>query len=338
MNYTISVMRVLVRDFDTEVTCVCWDGARKKTPYEPVNEKGITFHKKSAMSAADIIKMVEEKKPSLIYISGRMDKDYLEVATRFKGQIPIISGCDNQWEATLKNKLAVLGAKKIYHKYFDYLWVPSRRSFEYARRIGYPMNKIIGNMYTGDNALFPSAWNNNKEAKRTKYPHTMAFVGRFAPEKGINILIEAFNQAKKEKSNDWRLVIVGRGSVEIQSSEHTEICDFMSPAQLAAECSNWGVFCLPSTREAWGVVVHEFAMAGLPIVVSHIVGAGDSLVINNYNGYVFESGSVSDLKRVILELMAKPDAELYRMATASAELSKSQSPEIAAYSLLSILK
>ncbi len=338
MNYTISIMRVLVRDFGSEVDCIYWDDDRKKTPFVPKDENGITFHKRSAMTVQSIKALLDEKKPSLIYVSGRMDKGYLEVLLQVKGRIPIVSGCDNQWEGTLKNKLAVITAGNTYHKYFDYLWVPSRRSYEYARRVGYAKNKIIGHMYTGDSSVFPKVWHETKAQKQQMFPHTIAFVGRFAPEKGINLLVEAFNQAKKELSNDWRLVIVGRGDVQVQANEHIEVKDFMSAAQLGEECRNWGVFCLPSTREAWGVVVHEFAMAGLPVVCSDIVGAGDSLVINNYNGYIFESGNVADLKRVILTLMRNPEAELYRMAEASHEYSKCISPEVSAYSLLSVLK
>ena len=337
MPYAISVMRVLAQDFGIAVDCICWDDARKKTPFVPVNEPGITFHKRSSFTRESIIQFIEGKNPPLLYISGRMDKLYLEAVLHFKDKIKIISACDNQWDGSLKNKIAALTSKWVYKKYFEYFWVPSQRSYEYTRRMGYAKNKIVRNMYTGDANIFPKAFLDYKAAKKEKYPHELVYVGRFAKVKGLDLLVEAFTQAKNEVKNDWSLTLVGAGDVPVTATADIKVKGFMTPQELANGSRNWGVFCLPSTKEPWGVVVHEFTMAGLPVICSDNVGAGDSLVINNYNGFVFESGNLAALKIALIEMMAIPDEELWEMANRSHELSKYQSPTIAAYCLLSIL-
>ena len=330
-------MRSLVNEFGHEVECICWDEG-KKTPFVPVNENGITFYKRSGFDKKSMISFIESKNPLLIYVSGRMDKVYLEAVLHFRDKIKIVSGCDNQWENTPKNKIAALFSNSVYRKYFDYMWVASQRSYEYMRRMGYAKNRIVNNMYTGDATVFMGAYGNNKTAKAEKYPHKFVFVGRFAPEKGLNLLIEAFIAAKNEIKNDWSLTLVGAGNTPVVDSPFVEIRNFMSSAELASESKNWGVFCLPSLKEPWGVVVHEFSMAGLPVICSDNVGAGDSLVINNYNGFVFETGNVAQLKSCLMKMMLKTDIELSTMSARSHEISKCQSPLIAAYSLMGIIK
>ena len=111
----------------------------------------------------------------------------------------------------------------------------------------------------------------------------------------------------------------------------------MSGENLAKESKSFGAFILPSHIEPWGVVVHEFAMAGLPIIASDRVGAADSFVINNYNGFVYNHIDETALIDTIKRLMTMSNEKLMEMGNRSHNLSKMQSPVIAAYSLMSIL-
>ena len=337
MPYAISVMRVFVKEFGITVDCISWDN-NKKTPFVPTNEQGITFYKRSTFDKESMFKFIEEKNPSVMIFSGRMDKTYLECAVHFRDKIKTVSFCDTQWEGTRKNILTATLSNFVYRKYFEYFWIPSHRSYEYVRRMGYPKNKIINNSLTGDDTIFQQPYRDYQDSKKVRYPHSIVFVGRFAREKGLDLLIEAFTNAKNEVKNDWSLTLVGSGTTPAFNSPDIFIKDFMSSATLAAECKNWGVFCLPSLKEPWGIVMHEFTMAGLPIICSDNVGASDALVVNNYNGYVFETGNSDDLKNALLKMMSKSDVELCEMGKRSHEISKCQSPLIAAYSLMGIIK
>jgi hypothetical protein len=76
-------------------------------------------------------------------------------------------------------------------------------------------------------------------------------------------------------------------------------------------------------------------MAGIPRLRSDQVGAADSLVVDNYNGYAFKSGDKQQLKPAIITIMNKSDEELLVMGDRGNSLSKMHSPEIAAYSFSS---
>ncbi len=337
MPYAIAVMRALVEHFGVQVDCVYWD-EKKRTPFVPQDEDGIYFHKRSAFDSTTLRKFIDERAPSAMYISGRMDKLYLEMALHFKLKCKIVTGSDNQWVGSAKQKVATVLSSVLYKKYFEYFWVPGPRQYEFARRMGYSNDKIIRNLLTADSRIFNNAYNDNLPLKKNSYPHNLVYAGRFAKTKGLDILTDAFIAAKQETANDWKLTVIGSGEMAI--AEHPSIVkrDFMSSEQLAADSRNWGGFCLPSAWEPWGVVIHEFTMAGLPMLCSTGVGAADGLVVSGYNGYVFETGSVAALRNAIVNLVSKSDAELLQMGERGHELSKMQSPTIAAYSLMSILQ
>jgi glycosyltransferase involved in cell wall biosynthesis len=336
MPYAIAVMRALVKEHGVAVDCICWD-RNKRTPFVPVNEQGITFHKRSDFDEVRIVKFIEERDPAIIYVTGRMDELYMKAALHFKKKCCIVTGSDNQWTGSLKQRIAAVLSGGLYKKYFEYFWVPGKRQYEYARRMGYAENKIIRNLLTADTAVFGNVYEQNRAAKKMKYPHTMVYAGRFAKEKGVDVLIAAFSEAKKETNSDWVLRLVGFGDMPVTEAPFIKVEGFMQGPELAAACKDWGVFCLPSTYEPWGVVIHEFAMAGLPIICSDKVGAGDDLVVSGKNGIVFKSGDTGDLKKAIIEIISKSDNELMAMAERGHEMSLVQSPSIAARSLMRIL-
>ena len=85
-------------------------------------------------------------------------------------------------------------------------------------------------------------------------------------------------------------------------------------------------------------MVHEFAAAGVPMVVSDNCGAAPAFVKSGINGATFRSGSVRDLREKLETMLAKSDDEIFEMGERSYELSKQNTPEIAAASFLSALE
>ena len=336
MPYTIAVMRALVQAHDSVIDCVYWD-ENKRTPFTPVNEQGITFHKRSGFDAHSLKGFIELHNPSIVYVVGRMDKLYLQMGLQFRHKAHIVTGSDNQWDGSLKQKVAAVFSAWLYRRYFEYFWVPGLRQYTFAEKMGYPETKIINHLLTADTAIFGNVYERNRTVKKKEYPHNIVFAGRFAETKGIDILVAAFNEAKAERNNDWQLTLIGSGDIKIESATHITLKGFMSGDELAADCVNWGIFCLPSRYEPWGVVVHEFTMCGLPMICSDAVGAADALVMEGHNGYVFASGDKEALKKILIRMMGKSDDDLRLMSESSHELSKTQSPEIAARSLMSIL-
>lgn len=336
MPYTIAVMRMLVKEHGMAVSCIWWD-EKKRTPFVPRDESGITFYQRSGFNEEALFKFLDDLNPAIIYVVGRMDKLYMKAARYMRHKSIIVTGSDNQWLGNKKQLIGTLLSPFLYKRYFQYFWVPGKRQYEFARKMGYPPERIINNLLSSDTTIFNNAYHSYKEPKSNPYPHTFVFAGRFSKEKGLDLLISAFTEIKQESQNNWGLVLVGAGDMSLDDSTDIEVKKFMTGEELAVNSGQWGIFCLPSLYEPWGVVVHEFAGAGLPFICSRSVGAADTFVIEGENGCIFNTGDKDSLKIALKKMIAKTDDELYAMSEKSYELSKQISPSIAAQSLMSVL-
>ena len=157
---------------------------------------------------------------------------------------------------------------------------------------------------------------------------------------GVDILAAGFRKYKDSYHGDWGLTCVGNGPLEEQLRAHPDITmkPFAAQTFLASIASRSGALVVPSRYEPWGVVVHEFASAGLPLLLSNKVGARLQFLVNGLNGYSFDAGSATDLAEKMHQLASHTDAQLLSMGHASQQLSGALSPEIATASFVSVLK
>ena len=121
------------------------------------------------------------------------------------------------------------------------------------------------------------------------------YVGRFAEEKNLPILLQAATQLKN-KGRDFALCLVGKGEkkAELESfcqqndlQEQVRFVDYMLFDRLVAYYKMAEVLVLPSKFEPWGLVVNEALSCGLPVIASQRVGAVDDLIVPGENGEVF---------------------------------------------------
>lgn len=339
MGYTMAGIDALVKYYNSQVYIVSWDKG-KLTPYQPPKSKGTKFYYRSDFNDQDLLNLVKEINPVAIYVSGRMDQGYLKVARNFKGsEIKIVCGMDNQWLALPKQFVAIALSYWLYRRYFDYMWVAGTSQKRYAKLLGFKEHQIIRNVYTADVPLFHEAFRKYNSIKQDRFPHNFCFVGRFVKRKGLDILLQAFTESINEIDHDWTLTLIGQGELlpSLVKNKRVIVKDFLQPQELINEVQNLGVFCLPSRFEAWGVVLHEFAAAGLPLVCSDKCGAAELFVNHGVNGYVFKSESVNSLKHQLLKIISKSDQDLVNMGVLSNELANRITPKSFADSLFSIV-
>lgn len=128
------------------------------------------------------------------------------------------------------------------------------------------------------------------------------YVGRLAPEKRIDRLIIAFSDLAK-RNPSLRLVLVGDGPE--RNSLFQLVSDFGLQGRVVFAgqqdgLSLWAwfrlgcVFCLPSEQEAFGAVVGEALISGMPAICSHVAGAKE-LIAPSYNGSIVDASDNSAL-------------------------------------------
>lgn len=117
------------------------------------------------------------------------------------------------------------------------------------------------------------------------------YVGRFAPEKNVELLLRAFACAVKDVPQA-RLTIVGAGPLESVYKRYIKKLGLESTVtimpwqeDIAAVMARMDVFCLASLHEGYAMVLLEALAAGLPVVTTD-VGCVGEVVVDGETGVV----------------------------------------------------
>jgi UDP-glucose:(heptosyl)LPS alpha-1,3-glucosyltransferase len=119
--------------------------------------------------------------------------------------------------------------------------------------------------------------------------------------KGLATLLEAMAQLGQP---ELQLVVVGRGNPEpylplIERLGLKKQVRFLGHRSVAACYQAADLFVMPTTYEAWGLVIGEALACGLPIITSRLAGASD-LIVHGQNGFLLQDPrSVSELAEAL---------------------------------------
>lgn len=137
---------------------------------------------------------------------------------------------------------------------------------------------------------------------------TVGFVGRLAPDKGVDTLLAALRQI--EVACDVHLVVIGAvedPGVEARLAtlgDRVHVLGWTS--DLWAKWPILDVLCLPTRREGFPNVVLEAAAAGIPTVTTRATGAVDS-VVDGVTGFLVNIDDSSSLARALTRLATDHD-------------------------------
>ncbi len=335
-EYFLACCKALLNE-DVEIHIVRFP-VNKEAPFKFVFSEGITVYERNNYNDSQLLELVIKIRPSEIICSGWIDKGYLKICKHFKGLIPTILTLDNHWRGDLKQQIAKIISPFYLHKRFSNCWVPGSLQKEYAIKLGFKEVQILSGFYSCDFEYFHKQYLENKDKKVKLFPKRFIYVGRYYEFKGIRNLWKAFDELQNESPNEWELWCLGTGEIEPIVHPKIKHFGFVQPTELSSYLENTGVFVLPSFFEPWGVVVHEFASAGFPIICSDKVGARTAFVENNYNGYIYNSDSVAELKVAMKKIVMTDSFGLNSMAERSVDKSKGITPDIWAQQLMKLIK
>ncbi|BBO19571.1 glycosyltransferase [Candidatus Desulfobacillus denitrificans] len=238
-------------------------------------------------------------------------------ATRIPLRIHIFTGqvwtTRTGWKRALLKAADRLMASLATHVLAD---SPSQRDFLVAEGVA-PAGKVRvlgeGSICGVDGERFrPDA------GRRTDIRHThgipeeavvFLFLGRLNRDKGVADLAEAFASLDHPAAY---LLVVGpdeegmREAMLARLGAAAERCRFVGFTDRPEDCMAAGdVFCLPSYREGFGMVVIEAAAAGLPAIASRIYGVIDA-VEDGVTGLLHAPGDVGGMAALMNTLARDP--------------------------------
>lgn len=310
----------------------------KEAPFLFEDKSSVKLYNRNDFSFLQLQQFSKDLKPDIIICSGWIDKEYLKLCKMYFNKLPTVLTCDTHWRGDLKQIIATILSRLTLLKIFSNAWVPGLAQKQYVEKLGFKTNQISLNFYSCNHAKFEILYNQTKNEKIDNFPRRFIYVGRYYEFKGLKELWQAFIELQDEQPNEWELWCLGTG--DLKPVEHSKIkhFGFVQPSHFDGYIKESGVFVLPSRFEPWGVVVHEFAAAGFPMLLSEAVGAKERFLKEGENGFSFKVNDVASLKFALAKFMKLSNQDLNKMSRVSNDLSKSITPEIWVETISKILQ
>lgn len=187
-------------------------------------------------------------------------------------------GMLEQWslnQGRLKKKIALLLFQKKDLLKSACIHVTAHSEMESVRKLG--LNNPVAIIPNGiDLSSFPEG-----QVKSTKYMKTILFLSRIHPKKGIEFLIEAWEELDHPKKKNWQIKIIGNGDdLYIESlkdrifKKKLSNCMIILPPIFDEEKKievfrNADVFVLPTFSENFGIVIAEALASYTPVITTN---------------------------------------------------------------------
>jgi len=227
------------------------------------------------------------------------------------------------------------------HGFFCY----GRRSKEYLLSYGVDEKKI---KYRVQAAALPPAYDPAKvigEYRANSFKgstsSTFLYVGRLSVEKGLDDLLEAFNEVLA-KLPESKLDLVGAGPLKemlaarikkLGLEQSVKLLGPKNVEEIGRLFMSSTALVLPSHSEPWGLVVNESLSYGCPVVVSNVCGCVPELVLQGVTGYSYPVRNVSALAQAMLDT-SRLSTDRVAVAQKCMNLISKYSPSVAASQIL----
>ncbi len=205
---------------------------------------------------------------------------------------------------------------------FNHLFSKAARVVSLGGRLTGILQKLTA---PGKVSVLPNAVNvpdaTHRDFDQNNKPLQFLFVGRFALNKGINVLAQAVKELNEAGySEKFIFNLVGKGPLfdtytKQYAFKNLNFLGFADDDKLNELYRTNDVFVLPTLFEGMPTVVLEAMAHGMPIIVTD-VGATREMV-DGTNGYIIEKNDVISLKKAILDYSNLSAAEKKSMSEAS---------------------
>jgi glycosyltransferase involved in cell wall biosynthesis len=265
----------------------------------------------------ELLSLCVSFRPNIIFISGWIDKEYLQIGRLYKKKgITIIGLSDTLIKRNVRQYLGKWYSRWYLKNIFTAFWVSGKKAEDLIRYLGWENQPVFHGFYTIDHLKFYPLSN------QIKTP-SFLFVGRLEKIKGVEILIAAYQWYRSIVQKPWTLKIAGTGSLQ-KNLPHLEGIQYMGHldnSKLANIYHQSACFILPSLHEPWGVVIHEAAASGLPLILSKNCGAKELFLQPNVNGWIWENKDFKSLGALMIKVHFTSKSKLERYGKKSHELS-----------------
>jgi len=218
-----------------------------------------------------------------------------------------VAGFVNHYGLSKISALVERRIRKI-HSTVDLNLVPSTHSFSYLENLGIENIKIWGRGV--DTGQFNNSY--RSEALRQSWGAdentiVVGFAGRLAPEKCVENL-RVLHNLESSAGKKVQLVIIGDGPSRERLGNHLPYAKFtghLSGEELGQAMASLDVMVTTGEKETFCQVIQEAMACQVPVVAPATGGPLD-LVEPGVNGYLYQPGSLTELRTAVQTLIDNP--------------------------------
>lgn len=227
--------------------------------------------------------------PDLVHIATESTVGWSGRSWARKNRIPLVSSFHTDFPAYLAGygfgglERPVWRGLKAFHSRARITFCPSTATRNQLRRHGFSHDIRIWSRGVDTEQFSPEY--RRDEVRREVAPGAekiLVYTGRLAPEKRLDVLMEAFPLVRRALGSGVALVLVGdgpwMGRLREQAGEGVHFLGYRRGVALAEAYAAGDVFAFPSDTETFGNVVTEALASGLPVVAPARGGVVDSVI------------------------------------------------------------
>ena len=157
--------------------------------------------------------------------------------------------------------------------------------------------------YLIQHGVLPAAPDDGQQLELIDGVINLAFVGRFERQKGVDLLVEMFEDPALGGVHLWLVGDNVRGSPEIAIPEKLNVTRlvWLSRGRTDAVLQQMDAVIMPSRWEGFGLVAIEGMRSGCPIIANNVGGLG-RLIEDGVNGYLMNVDDIPSCRALLASL------------------------------------
>ncbi|MGI9159052.1 MAG: glycosyltransferase family 4 protein, partial [Saprospiraceae bacterium] len=272
----------------------------------------------SRHSATRILEIADWS-PEVILIFGWSPAGHLDILRHFKGKIPVWFRGDSTLldeKPGIRRWLRRQFLRWVY-RHIDLAFYVGSANKAYFLAHGLAESQLIFAPHAVDIARFGQEDEEKIRQFKSQLGLTpdeisVIFCGKLEAVKNPGLLLRAVQKINTKRPKPVHLIFAGAGNLgkmlikQSKNDPYIHFIGFRNQSEMPVIYRLGDIFCLPSTRETWGLAVNEAMACGRPVLVSDRCGCATDLVQSGSNGYLFNAQSQEDLIAKLSLMISQP--------------------------------
>lgn len=261
-------------------------------------------------------------KPDIVHIATPFNVGLAGMSAAQKLQIPIVASYHTHFDQYLESYRFPFAHSwywsymKWFHRNCRAIFAPSQETIHLLQSKGLSHLELWSRGVDCDKFTPEKRSGRVRELYGIKEQYLLLFVGRLAPEKDLDVLLQLMHRLPERIRSQVHWLVVGDGPMMEQgrreAPQNVTFTGYRSGEELAAMYASSDLFVFPSATETFGNVVLEAAASGLPAVVADRGGVTE-IVQHGKTGMHAQAGNVESFLEAIADWFDEPDKwQLFR--------------------------